>query len=253
MEAPHLHQALALAQELSLDFVEINSNLPLYHTQSLDIDKTRSLLERFGISLTLHTEEFLHLTDLNPVIRRFNLDLLLSEIAVAKEIGIPLLNLHLLNGVENTLPSRVVILFDAYREQFLQGVIELRDRCTEAVGDTGMILSIENLNGYCAAVQDAIDLLLQSPVFALTWDIGHDHCAANVDAPQWLRHTKRVKHLHLHDAKGKKPHLPLGEGELDLQSWFDFATEQGSSVVLEVKDEPGLRKSMDYIREHITL
>ena len=249
IESPKLEEGLNLAKELGLDFVEINSNLPLYRLDTLDIPEAKALLQRSGLRLTLHLEEYLPLNDLDERLRRIAQQILLSEIVAAKELGIRMLNLHLLNGVVYSLPDRKVQVYDFYPEAYLQTIIELRDLVDHNPAAKDMLICIENLDGYCAAVQQGIEVLLQSPRFGLTWDCGHDFCCGGADNEQWLRHTERIHHLHLHDALGTRPHLTLGTGALDIDFFLAFAAEQKASVVIEVKTEASLRRSVAYLRE----
>ncbi|MBO5274167.1 MAG: hypothetical protein J6I45_06095, partial [Clostridia bacterium] len=57
------------------------------------------------------------------------------------------------------------------------------------------------------------------------------------------------RHMHLHDALGKRDHLALGSGELDLEGYLDLSCETDSSVVVEVKTVTGLRQSVEWIKE----
>lgn len=54
--------------------------------------------------------------------------------------------------------------------------------------------------------------------------------------------------MHIHDAMGKKNHLPLGTGELDLPKYFDLANRNNCRVVLETKTVEGLRKSVAWMK-----
>ena len=56
--------------------------------------------------------------------------------------------------------------------------------------------------------------------------------------------------MHLHDAIGRKNHLPLGVGELDLNSYLNLAQNCDCSLVLEVKTLEGLTSSVNWMREN---
>ncbi|MGN0763962.1 MAG: TIM barrel protein, partial [Aristaeellaceae bacterium] len=88
------------------------------------------------------------------------------------------------------------------------------------------------------------DLLLASPRFGLTLDIGHCHGAGNADLPFYQERAKRLIHMHGHDALGRKNHLALGDGEIDLAARFAWAEENGARVVLETKTVAALRTSV---------
>jgi len=90
--------------------------------------------------------------------------------------------------------------------------------------------------------------LLKSPVFALTLDVGHNHCSGYADEA-WIR-QREICHMHLHDARGtKQDHQPLGQGEMDIPAYLQLAKERECTVLLEVKTLEGLRQSVAWLRE----
>ncbi len=67
-----------------------------------------------------------------------------------------------------------------------------------------------------------------------------------------LKIQEYINHLHLHDAIGKKNHLPLGSGEID---YFSILSELGSNlktIVFETKTVVGLKASVEYFRENMS-
>lgn len=58
----------------------------------------------------------------------------------------------------------------------------------------------------------------------------------------------KLCHMHMHDAKGKSNHLPLGTGELDLPEYFYLAKTQNCRVVLETKTVVGPKESVEWIK-----
>ena len=54
--------------------------------------------------------------------------------------------------------------------------------------------------------------------------------------------------MHLHDAQGKKHHLPLGWGELNPGEYRALAGERNCRVVLETKTPDGLEQSVRRLR-----
>ena len=93
---------------------------------------------------------------------------------------------------------------------------------------------------------------MKSSVFALTWDIGHDHCTGGEDGKFILEHRDRLVHLHVHDAINRdgiqRDHLTLGEGELDVGKYLTLAEERGCTAVLETKTAEALVKSAEYVK-----
>ena len=56
--------------------------------------------------------------------------------------------------------------------------------------------------------------------------------------------------MHMHDVHdGRKDHLALGAGELDISKYRAIADAQQSTVVVEVKTVEGLRQSVQWLHE----
>jgi sugar phosphate isomerase/epimerase len=108
-----------------------------------------------------------------------------------------------------------------------------------------MRICVENTNGYLPFQRKALEILLESPIFGLTFDIGHNRCAADADEAWILEHSNRLHHMHLHDVRGQQDHLPFGNGDLDLKPYLDLA--QDRTAVIEVKTMDGLRKSVAWL------
>jgi sugar phosphate isomerase/epimerase len=174
----------------------------------------------------------------------------LETIALAKEAGITVLNMHLSRGAVYTLPERKLYFFDEYRSDYLANVRSFRDACEAAIGDANVRICVENCNGWLPFMHEALETLLQSPVFQLTYDIGHNHCAAGMDEPWILAHENRLKHMHMHDARRDgQDHLALGTGEMDIRFYHDLARKNDCTVVLETKTLNALRESVAWLRQ----
>ena len=60
--------------------------------------------------------------------------------------------------------------------------------------------------------------------------------------------SDRLRHMHLHDARGRRDHLALGTGEVDWPRYLSLAEERSCRVVLETKTAAALRQSADALR-----
>lgn len=251
IEMPELEDCAALCAELGLQFLELNMNMPQYQTHSLQPKQLAALSEKYGIYYTIHLDENLNVSDFNPHVADAYLETVRETVHIAKQLHIPVLNMHLSQGVYFTLPDKRVYLFDEYSRQYLESLLRFREECERLIGSCGIRVCVENSSGYTAFQRQALDLLLESPVFALTFDIGHNHCIGGGDEPVILRHSGRLCHFHFHDALGRKDHLPLGTGEIDLSKYLRLADRAGSRIVLETKTVSGLRESVDWMRRAV--
>lgn len=153
--------------------------------------------------------------------------------------------MHLSRGVYFTLPK--VFLFKEYAERYLRSTTAFRDQCDKAAGGSELRICVENSDGYTDFQIKALDILMESKVFALTFDTGHNHLIGGADEP--IISARREKLCHFHDAKGRKNHLAMGTGELDLQNYVHMAMWQGGRVVLETKTIDGLKQSVRWMKD----
>lgn len=252
IEIPELEDCAALCAKLGLQFVELNMNMPEYQIDSLDVDRLAKLSEKYGIYYTIHLDENLNVSDFNPHVADAYTNTVRETIYIARKLQIPILNMHLSQGVYFTLPHRKVFLFEEYLDHYLESIRIFRDKCEKMIGSSNIKICVENSGGYTAFQKQALTLLLESPAFALTFDIGHNHCIGGTDGSVILQHRDRLCHFHFHDALTKKDHLPLGTGEIDLQKYLQMADQSASRIVLETKTISGLRESVGWMNSHFS-
>ncbi|RKJ40446.1 sugar phosphate isomerase/epimerase [Acutalibacter sp. 1XD8-33] len=249
LEATDLEHAAALCRTLGFQFVELNMNLPEY--QKWDIPLLQGVASCHQIYFTIHLDENLDMCNFNVRIADAYLQTLLETIKIAGVLGVPILNMHLLPGVYFTLPEKKMYLYNMYKDRFLDRLREVIELCEAAAQGCNLSICIENTGNFALPfLQEALELLLQSPLFQLTFDIGHNHSAQNADRPFLLQHENRLRHFHIHDALGGKNHLALGSGELDLLWHIDLAKKTHSRAVLEVKTVQALLESVDWLHQH---
>ena len=246
IELPEIEDCAALCRDLGLQFVEFNMNLPQYQPDTLDLGRLDRAAKEYGIFYTIHLDENMNVADFNPYVVEGYFRTVRETIELAKKLGIPVLNMHLSRGVHFTLPERKVFLFDQYRERYLEGVAAFRDLCSDCIGGSGIRVCVENYTGYTPFQEAALDVLLESEVFGLTLDVGHNHCQDYRDEPLILAREERLRHMHIHDCIGKKDHQALGAGEVDLLKYFALAEKQECTVLLETKTIAGLRQSVQW-------
>lgn len=243
IETGSLEECAALCASLDLDFVELNMNLPQYQIQTMNPAEMEQIRKKYGISYTIHLDEAMNMADFNPLVAEAHRETVRRTIDLAKNLEIPVLNMHMPVGVYFTLPQGKVYLFDRYRQEFLDRMGLFRDACDKAIGNSGVHICVENWFGYTDWQIQALDLLLESSAFGLTFDVGHNHCKGGVDEPVILQRGNRLHHMHLHDVVNGSDHRALGTGELDKEKYLTLAQQYGCSVVLETKTIAGLKES----------
>jgi sugar phosphate isomerase/epimerase len=245
IESNGIEESVKLCKELGLDFIELNMNLPQYQIETINIEQFKSISKNENIYFTVHLDENLNVCDFNSNIANAYIKTVLSAIDIAKQLNMPVLNMHMPNGVYFTLPTEKVFLFERYKDIYLKKLSMFRDLCEKAIGDSKIKICIENCSGYKEFTMEGIELLLESNVFALTFDIGHSHVVNGIDEPFINKHIDRLYHMHVHDANSRQNHLPLGTGEINIRERVALARELKCRVVLETKTIEGLKQSVE--------
>ena len=247
IEAPSLEECFNIAAQLDLSFIELNMNMPAYHAHALDIERAQQLMGETGIGLTMHLDENLNPFDFNPLLRDAHTQTARQAIRAALALGAPLVNIHMSTGVYFTLPDRKAYLFAEHRDHYMEMARQFRAVCEAEIGGGALRVCVENCGEFPPYQTEALEMLLQSKSFGLTFDVGHDH-PRRLDEPFILAHKEKLRHMHLHDALGSSNHLSLDEGELDWRGKLQLAQSQDCSVVLEIKTIDALSRSVARLR-----
>lgn len=249
VEKTTVEETVALCAELGLSFLELNTNFPLHQPHLLDAKLLNHLAQEYGIFYTIHLNDEMAVAEFSPSVSGGYLQAVKETIELAQKLGVQKLNMHLSDGAKYTMPDRVVYFYGAYQAEYLKQMRKFRDLCEQWIADSGIVICIENTNGFRDYQIAALELLLESPVFGLTLDIGHNYCAGGVDETRILAKADRLHHMHMHDAKnGKNDHLALGTGELDITKYLNLAKQCDATVVLETKTIEGLKGSVAWIK-----
>ena len=258
-----LQENIDLCIRLGLRFIELNMNFPEYQVDRLE--ETEKLLrtgEQAGIYFTIHLDETLNVADFNQLVSRAYLETVRRAIAAGVKLlplrdrfGDPsqpmILNMHMNHGIHITLPDRKVQMYDRDFDTYMKSFSVFRSLCEEWIGDNELMIAVENTDGFRGYEKKAIEYLLESPKFGLTWDIGHSKAVREADVPFILAHQDRLIHFHIHDGTETPPknHLALGDGEINLAERLRLAESRNARCVLETKTIAALKKSVQWLRD----
>lgn len=254
---------VALCESLGLKFIELNMNFPEYQVDKLEqTDEFIELAEKAGIYYTIHLDENLNIADFNPLVSDAYLETVRRTIEVVGKFislrdkfgdtGQPLtLNMHMNHGIYITLPDRKVQMYDRDFDTYMKSFEVFRTKCEKWIGDSDIRIVVENTDGFRDYEKKAIEYLLKSPVFGLTWDIGHSKATGEKDVPFIMEHSEHLMHFHIHDGSENPPknHLALGDGEIDLDERLKLAENVNARCVLETKTIEALKKSVQWLDE----
>ncbi len=258
-----LAENIALCKALGLSFLELNMNFPEYQLDALEntallMDAARSA----GVYYTIHLDENLNIADFNPLVSAAYLETVRRTIEAAKRL-LPLrdhcgsaqplvLNMHMNHGIHITLPDRKVQMYARDFSAYMASYRSFRALCEAWIADADLMIAIENTDGFRDYEREALDHLLESPRFGLTWDIGHSKAAGEKDLAFLMEHASKVIHFHIHDGSEEPPrnHLALGDGEINLPERLRFAESRQGRCVLETKTVAALEKSVRWLARH---
>ena len=254
---------VALCRSLGLKFIELNMNFPEYQADRLEqTDKFIGLAEEAGIYYTVHLDENLNIADFNSLVSEAYLETVRRSVETAKKFVVlrdkygdssqPLtLNMHMNHGIYITLPDRKVQMYDRDFDTYMKSFENFRAKCEQWIGESDIRIVVENTDGFREYEKRAIEYLLESPVFGLTWDIGHSKATGERDVPFIREHSDRLMHFHIHDGSENPPknHLALGDGEIDLEDRLRLAKSRNARCVLETKTIEALKKSVQWLEE----
>jgi sugar phosphate isomerase/epimerase len=259
-----LEENAALCEALGLRFIELNMNFPEYQVDRLEqTDELVRIAEQHHLYYTVHLDENLNIADFNPLVTQAYLETVRRTILAAKAL-LPLrdrygdpaqpltLNMHMHHGIYITLPDRKVQMYERNFETYMQSFAVFRSLCEEWIGDSSIMIVVENTDGFRDYEKAAIAYLLESPVFGLTWDIGHSKAIREADVSFLMEHQDKLIHFHIHDGTETPPrnHLALGDGEIDLDARLKLAAERNARCVLETKTISALKQSVRWLRNN---
>ncbi len=253
---------IALCSRLGLRFIELNMNFPEYQLEQLeDTDFLIQAAEKQGLYYTIHLDENLNIADFNPLVTDAYLETVRRTIGAAKKLvclrdrfgdkSQPLtVNMHMNHGIYITLPDRKVRMYERDFDSYMDSFKVFRQKCADWIGDADVRVVVENTDGFRDYEKKAMEYLLESPCFGLTWDIGHSKAVGESDVPFIMAHKEKLCHFHIHDGSEKPPrnHLALGDGEIDLAARLKLAEERNARCVLETKTIAALEKSVAYLK-----
>jgi sugar phosphate isomerase/epimerase len=252
IEMPDFERTVELALRLQADFIELNMNMPEFCPESLPAKKILECHERTGLDFTIHMPDDTDLASFHDPIREGHVARFGQTARWAAEAGAKLINLHLSPGIYFTLPDRRVWVYESYYDKFVGNLREAYGKVVRYAQDFGVSVCTENVtNFHIPFIAKAIDDLCQMDDFYLTWDIGHDARTGYKEKEVLLRHTDRIRHMHLHDYNGVSDHQVPGTGEIDIRAMLSFAMRNHCSVLVETKTKGSLEESISRVRGYL--
>lgn len=250
VEYTSLEQLIDLCLELKLDFIELNMNLPYNFIENLSPAKLKQITEQTNIEFTMHMPDEADLGTFYESVRVGFVKLFSDTLDWAKESGVKLLNLHIIEGAKMTLPEKKVYIYHQYSKEYEQNFIKSIEELSSKANAYDITLAIENSHNFGKLyIQNVLNKAITYPNIKLTWDTGHDAVSEFTDRKYLMQHEDKIAHMHFHDAKGKNDHQIPFDGDLNVEELINFAHNKNIKMLIEVKTEEALKKSVDVLRK----
>ena len=264
IENKTLEENIALCKSLGLSFIELNMNFPEYQIDSLEeTERFYKAADEAGIYYTIHLDENLNIADFNPLVREAYLETVRKTINTAKQFVFlknkygdkeqPLIiNMHMHHGIYITLPDKKVYMYERDFDEYISAFRHFVQLCELWIDGADIKIAVENTDGFKPYEKKAVECMLESKCFVLTWDIGHSKATKETDIPFILSHKNKLKHFHIHDGSEIPPknHLALGDGEIDLLDRLKTAYACDARCVLETKTVEALKESVKWLHQN---
>ena len=240
-EFDSVEENLKLAQELGLDFIELNLNFG-YCRKEMEACHLAPLLASYSLEATLHFYDEADFGSYDEVVDAYLK--LLEKYAFLGQGYIKQINIHLNPGPVVTIAGVKNYIYEKEFEAYIQRLSNSLYKATQILEPKGIKLVIENTDNTPEFLMNAYRFLLQEG-YRFCFDIGHDHLSHDVLWNLSSDLCLPFDEFHIHDAKGRnKCHLALGEGELEICKYKRLAEQNDAYVVLEVKQASDLRASV---------
>ncbi len=239
---------------------QISGDFTINFPENISADDRRAVVDfnrSNGITLHFHAPSDIPMASRHKPIRYGGVDRLIEYIALAIDLGAASFIFHPGRFAFYKISTNKLVMAnknipDVYYKRFLDSALRLIDF---AAGRIELLL--ENTYGFTDPVINVIDKFLESPATGLVWDIGHDVLQNRLANPNkstaadtagfFSERLKHIKLAHLHDISGKRGHLALGTGLLDIVSFIDIISKMDIQMIIEVLSEKDLQTSLNYL------
>lgn len=243
-EYDNIEDNLKLCKELSLDFIELNLNFS-YCRKEMEEGKVLGLLKKYDLEATLHFYDEADLGSYNEVVDAY-LVLLDRYLSLGKNY-IKQVNIHSIPGPVVTISGVKNYIYDKEYDEYIRRLVSNLNKALAICNKYNVNMVIENTD-IMPSFMKKTWAMLNSCGFNFCYDIGHDMLSSGFVLDVLKDNDLKILEFHIHDGKGSKCHLALGEGGIDIKKYKDMAVKRNAYVVLEVKNKVDLVKSVPIFR-----
>ena len=240
-EYNNIEDNFKLAKKLDLDFIELNLNFASCR-EALENKQVLELVNKYGVGATLHFYDEADLGSYDEVVKAY-LGLLEKYASLGKGF-VKQINIHLIPGPVVTISGIKHYVYEKEYDAYIKRLVRNLKEAEKICHNYDMNMVIENTDN-TPSYQIRVYKDLYKEGFRFCFDIGHDHLSNDIVLGLLNEVSLPFDEFHVHDAKNRlKCHLSLNEGELDIAKYKRIAEKNSAYVVLEVKQESDLVKSV---------
>lgn len=238
-----IEENLILAKKLNLDFIELNLNFG-YCRNEMESKKVFDLLQKYNIEATLHFYDEADFGSYDEVVNAYLK--LLKKYAKLGKGYIKIINIHNIPGPVVTISGVKNYIYDKEYEIYIDRLVDNLKKAEKICNKYNIKMVIENTKTPNFMLKTYKDLYYNN--FKFNYDIGHDFNDNEMISNIIKAIPLKFDEFHIHDANKTKDHLALNEGLIDIKKFKDLAVLNDAYVVLEVKNQEDLEKSVPIFR-----
>ena len=208
-----IKENIDLAKKLGLDFIELNLNFGYCRNEMERYQELEKIIKESNLEYTIHFYDEADFATYDEVVDAY-LILLDKYLNLSKNMNIKLVNVHLNIGPIVTISGERNYIYQKEYDIYIERLINNLKKAEELANKYNVKLVI-----------------------------GHDYTSTRALEELIENNNFKFLEFHIHDAKGKKCHLAIGEGEINIKKFKDLAKD--CYVVLEVKSSEELITSVD--------
>ena len=237
-----LNDILTYLEDENVEYCEVINEYP-YHKIERDI------VDSYNIKITVHSPlSDVNIASYNDTMRNSSISQIKNSIDIAAKLEPGLVVVH---------PGQIPILGKKFEEKILKQCIESLNECSIYAKENDVLMCVENMPDIEGLLlKDIKDLheVADEIDSYITLDVGHAY-NMNFDVSEMFKSPK-IRHIHLSDNDGSfDTHNALGSGDINFEYLFNELKkiDYDGVVVIEVKDTPSVAKSLDFIRNRLSI
>jgi sugar phosphate isomerase/epimerase len=238
-----IYEEVRFCGEAGFDFVDLTIEGP--NATTVDVAKLRPILDRYGLTVTGHTDPCLPHAYPNEGIRAASLKELERCAKLFAALGATIMNVHPCYFSPPGMRNDVV----AHNIRSLKPIVEM-------AATHGLTVVIENFSAPFDRVSIFKTVLSSVPGLKLHLDFGHTNFGLDNHEAFCRELGKYIQHVHFSDNRSRSDdHMPLGVGSVDWKNAVNSlkATGYDGTITLEVFcDDPVMKyKYLDISRKWV--